>query len=157
MLIQKQKNLHQPELGIYGDCFRTCLAVLLDVDALMVPHFLHNYDNRTPEEIDRSIAGWLEYQNLNLIRIQFPGEETQENIMLSANMMGSGLPYLLSGLSRTGCNHVVVCQGTEIVCDPSLTDAGIIGPMKENYWWVEWLVGKPVFEVPEGPKIKRWI
>lgn len=33
MRIQKQKNLHNPEAGIFGDCYRTALAVLLDMDA----------------------------------------------------------------------------------------------------------------------------
>ena len=36
-------------------------------------------------------------------------------------------------------NHTVICQGDRIVWDPSLTDAGIVGPMDNNYWFVEWL------------------
>lgn len=138
MKFQKQRFMHKPEEGIYGDCFRTCLAILLSVDAEAVPHFMGKgefdalaYDN------------WLEEHNLHLIRIVFPGTESIESVMMSANIFGIGLPYILSGWSRTPSNHCVVCQGIEIVCDPSLTDAGIVGPMQNDgkeEWWIEWLV-----------------
>lgn len=144
MLIQKQKNLHKPEEGIFGDCFRTCLAVLLGVDAEEVPHFL-----KTGKFEDQLYIEWLNANDLHLLRVTFPGEYKLEQILITGSVMSGDMPYLLSGFSRSGCNHVVVCQGIEIVCDPSLTDAGIVGPMQNDYadgikeeWWVEWLVRK---------------
>ena len=39
---------HDPENGIYGDCFRAVIASLLGVSAEEVPHFLHdNCDTTT--------------------------------------------------------------------------------------------------------------
>lgn len=144
MLIQKQKNLHKPEEGIFGDCFRTCLAVLLGIDAEEVPHFL-----KTGKFEDQLYIEWLNANDLHLLRVTFPGECQLEQILITGSVMSGDMPYLLSGFSRTGCNHVVVCQGLEIVCDPSLIDAGIVGPMQNEYadgikeeWWVEWLVRK---------------
>jgi hypothetical protein len=47
---------------------------------------------------------------------------------------------MLSGRSRTGVNHVVVCQGGQIVCDTSLNDSGIVGRCDDGYHWVAFLV-----------------
>ena len=48
-----------------------------------------------------------------------------------------GLYYLLSGTSRTGCNHTVVALDDQIVWDPSLSDSGIIGPCDDGYYWIK--------------------
>jgi len=136
---QKQKFHHKPDEGVFGDCFRTCLAVLLGVDADEVPHFL-----RSGTFDDAEYEQWLKSNELHLIRVTFPGETPQENVMFTADQMGGGLPYLLSGYSRTPSNHVVVAKGNEIICDPSLTESGIVGPMRHDNgsqdWWIEWLV-----------------
>lgn len=139
MKFQKQRFLHKPEEGVFGDCFRTCFAILLGVDAEEVPHFMGS-GKFDPVLYD----DWLEDNKLHVIRVIFPGETEQEQVMLSANIFGNGLPYILSGYSRTPSNHCVVCQGREIVCDPSLADSGIVGPQRNEdgstEWWVEWLV-----------------
>jgi len=36
---QKQKFAHKPDEGVFGDCFRTALAAILDLDRDDVPHF----------------------------------------------------------------------------------------------------------------------
>lgn len=141
MKFQKQKFLHKPDEGIFGDCFRTCLAILLGVDADEVPHFMGSGEFDALQFDD-----WIEENGLHLMKVVFPGHEPMENVMISANVFGIGLPYILSGWSRTPSNHCVIAQGKEIVCDPSLLDSGIVGPMHlENgveEWWVEWLVRK---------------
>ena len=43
MTPQNQEYVHNPEQGIFGDCFRATLASLLDKPISEVPHFL--YDN----------------------------------------------------------------------------------------------------------------
>ena len=47
--------------------------------------------------------------------------------------------WLLTATSRTGVHHVVVCRNGEIAHDPSQTDAGIVGPCDDGYWWVEFV------------------
>ena len=54
--------------------------------------------------------------------------------------MNPGVYYMLSGESRTGCNHVVIALDDEIVWDPSLDDSGIIGRCDDGFTWVEFLV-----------------
>lgn len=135
MRLQKQLYNHDPENGIWGDCFRTCLAIILDRDAAEVPHFMDG----NPPDCEVQIAAWLKSQGLVLIRVKVDGSAELDSV-LNMGAEASPLPYILSGYSRTPADHCVVCHGDQIVCDPSLTDAGIIGPLSNNQWWVEWLV-----------------
>lgn len=139
MKFQKQRFMHRPDEGVYGDCLRTCFAILLGVEAEEVPHFMSSGEFDALQYDD-----WLEAAGLHLIRVQIPGDTAIESVMFTANAMGMGLPYILSGWSRTPSNHCVIAHGTEIVCDPSLTDSGIVGPMHNEdgtfTWWIEWLV-----------------
>lgn len=142
MKFTKQRNLHRPEEGIWGDCLRTSIACILDLDPEAVPHWL---ENGVPEGgVERLINGWLLQHGLQLIRVVLGGENSLETVLNTAKFMGGDLPYLLSGFSRTGCNHVVVGQADAIVWDPSLTDAGIVGPMDDGTWWLEFIVRPPV-------------
>lgn len=44
MTPQEQEFPHDPENGIFGDCFRASLASLLDLPIIGVPHFLYDGD-----------------------------------------------------------------------------------------------------------------
>lgn len=50
-----------------------------------------------------------------------------------------GIHHLFSGTSKTNADHVVIARDGEIVHDPSLTDAGIVGPCGDGLWWVNFI------------------
>ena len=54
---QKQANRHDPENGIFGDCYRTCLAGLLGVDRDSVPHHVLTMDQELWNSEESSRAG----------------------------------------------------------------------------------------------------
>lgn len=143
MRLQKQQFRHEPEKGIYGDCLRTALACLLGFTAIEVPHFNDRSDGRNDDDVTRMYNDWLRNRELACISTYYSGSESIESVLDSANMHSFGLPYLLSGTSRTGVDHVVICQKDQIIWDPSITDAGIIGPLKNGLWLVEFIV-KPL-------------
>jgi hypothetical protein len=140
MKLTKQLNLHKPEEGVWGDCFRTALACLLNLDPEEVPHFNDRSDGRNDEDVSREVNKWIRKQGLALISVFFTGETPIEAVLATADYGSFGLPFLLSGTSRTGVDHVVICHRGEIVWDPSQVDSGIIGPMANGQWLVEWLV-----------------
>lgn len=41
----KQKYRHDPENGVFGDCYRTCLAYILGFDRDSVPHYVTSMDS----------------------------------------------------------------------------------------------------------------
>lgn len=138
---QKQKITHDPDSGHYGDCFRTAIATLLDVPADAVPHFCA--DGRfTIWDVNEWLA---ENHGVVLMGFAYSGERMGLDDVLRhiKTTWGNDVVYLLSGESKNGCNHVVICQGGLIVHDPSLDDSGIVGPCDNGHYAVEFLCGDP--------------
>lgn len=142
MTPNKQLFLHRPNEGIWGDCWRTSIACLLDLRPEDVPHFNEGSIDGLPKPVEQTNADtdrWLHERGYQLITVPLPGETALEDVIRCADAWGRGAHFLLSGFSRTGVNHTVICQGDRIVWDPSRTDAGIVGPMDNNFWFVEWI------------------
>lgn len=134
MTPHKQLFRHDPGNGVWGDCGRTAIACLLDLAPADVPHF---YDNGVRSDVARSsVDAWLAPRGLRLIEIPFPGAVGLDAVLAHQKAVNPGVHYILLGKSRTGVGHVVICRDGEIVHDPSLVDAGIVGPCDEDdcYW-----------------------
>lgn len=131
---QKQAYLHCPEEGVWGDCFRTSIAIALGMDRDIVPHF---YDEGVSGDVATEQAkAWLSLFKIYLIEFPLSHPEGLEAILNSIGFNNPDLIYLLTGVSKNGTNHVVVCQGARIECDPSLDNSGIVGPTEDgNYWF----------------------
>ncbi|MDP3228476.1 MAG: hypothetical protein Q8N13_10945 [Acidovorax sp.] len=132
MQFHKQLFHHKPEEGIYGDCHRTAIACVLDKAPQDVPDFgVHFNDGK---QFESAVKAYLETQNLFPFSIAFPPDLPA--LLEYMGNINPGVHYLLSGRSKTGVNHSVVCLGNAIIWDPSLTDAGIVGPCDDGYFWV---------------------
>jgi hypothetical protein len=139
----KQLFRHCPDEGIWGDCYRSAIASVLDLHPSDVPHVMDK--GATSDTADAKMAVWLASRGLCIIQIAWGGGDMQA-ALTTQKYINPDRYYLLSGKSRTGCNHVVVCLNDGIVHDPSLDDAGIIGPcIEDGYFWLEFFgaaVGK---------------
>lgn len=129
---QKQKNRHDPANRVWGDCYRTCIAVVFGLDRDEVPHFMD--EGRADGEAKKLCDPWLAARGY--LQVDIPWADDPGPVLKRMGETNPGLIYLLAGFSRTGCNHSVVCQGGEIVCDPSLNDSGIVGRCDDGYTWV---------------------
>lgn len=114
MKFQQQLILqHDPERGIYGDCYRTCLAILLGVDAVSVPHFVEysildadrdglitEYDHAMQLARD-----WLRRQNKTLLHVHF----THDTPVWAMHMWAGELPFILTvNGSFPNTSHAVI-------------------------------------------------
>lgn len=140
MKFQKQLNMHDPENGIYGDCLRTVFACLLDLDPQDVPHFNDRTDGRNDQDVGRMLNDWLRERGYALVTTRYNGEASLDDVLAAADWGSFGMPFLLSGKSGIGADHVVICHDGKIIWDPSRVDSGIVGPMSDGMWLVEWLV-----------------
>lgn len=133
---QKQLNRHRPDDGVYGDCHRTAIAVALDMDAADVPHYMDG--SRSGDEAHDLYETWLNERGICTISIVFHGDTSLSDILGTVALVNqrSRPVFILGGQSRSGCNHSVICCDGEIVCDPSQTDSGIIGPCDDGYYWL---------------------
>lgn len=137
MQYHKQKFLHDPDNGVYGDCARTALACLLDMEPEYVPHFM--YGSPPVEEFNCRRNAWLRAQGLGIVQFAIVADSLEDVVHnLGPNWM-PGLRYMLSGRSPRGTNHVVVVEGDKIH-DPAIPGGDLVGPCDDNYWWIEVLV-----------------
>lgn len=134
MRIQKQLYRHDPENSVWGDCHRTCLAMLLDMDAREVPHIAHG----DPRDWRVRESEFLAEQGLGIFTVGFQCNlEAVLHYMLHAN---PGIFYILGGTSKNGTGHSVIGFNDAIVADPSIDDSGIVGPMEDGCYWISILV-----------------
>lgn len=136
MTPQKQLFLHNPPETI-GDCERTAIACLLDLPVTEVPHFgQHYWDN--PDAFNRAEDEYL--LSVGYVRAQVPYNHPLDEVLGSMRFCAPDVYYLLSGTSRTGVNHTVICLNDTIVWDPSTIDSGIVGPCSDGHYWVTLLI-----------------
>lgn len=135
MTPHKQRNRHRPDEGIYGDCWRTALACLLDREPEGVPHFL---DGDPPDdELDAAVSAWLDAEGLVIHSVHSGGDgQDRDSFIEAISWANPGLHWVLVGASANGVAHTVICLDGEIVWDPALDDAGIVGPHPDSGHWV---------------------
>lgn len=133
-----QKFRHNPNDGIFGDCFRTCLACLFDYEKPeYVPHFLH--DDCDADTFWERVQRWLKPRKLIAINIPFTG--TIEDVLLFMEDRSPELHYILSGTGNKDTDHAVIARGGTIIHDPSIDQypQSLTGPAEDGYVYVTFL------------------
>lgn len=145
MIEQKQLFRHHPSRGEIGDCHRTAIACLLHLRPDEVPHFGElSWDHERnawadPCPFQRHVTEYL--ASVGLAEVNVAYQDSLENVLAAQRATNPRAYYLLGGHSRTEVNHTVICCGGSIVWDPSLDDAGIVGPCQpDGLYWVTYLV-----------------
>ncbi len=136
--------MHLPRQGRFGDCHRAVLASLFEIDISEVPHFCE--DGPPGERFDARIASWLAERNLS--SVTFPMQGTVSTVLLGVARSCPHGYWLLSGVSKAGIDHIVICRGPEIIHDPGFGVRGLAGPCSNGYFWATFLT-------PIDPKSMR--
>jgi hypothetical protein len=96
----------------------------------------------TPDLFEQEAQKYLATQGLR--SVSFPmwaGEEKgPEDVLNWFGTRNPGVTYLLTGKSRNGTNHVVVCKDKEIIWDTAIDDSGIVAPIENGWYEIELLV-----------------
>jgi hypothetical protein len=139
-----------PDAGVYGDCYRACLAHILGLARHEVPHFGASGQNQN--ECAQMAREWLASRGLTIFEC-WADEKTKLSTILSAySRMNPGAPIILHGEATAKgaeINHAVVMLDGAISYDP--TGAGICGPAIQvdnggANWWMEVLVPASAIE-----------
>ena len=83
-------------------------------------------------KLPRTINHWIKSDSPRII--------TAENIFDYMNDFNGGIYYILTGKSKNGTNHCVICKNGGIVWDPAIDDSGIVGPTTDGHYSIEFLV-----------------
>lgn len=139
MRFQHQAFNHKPELGEYGDCHRTCLACLLDLDRDEVPNFGEFYGNS--EAFFKAEEEFLYKQGLSSVNIAYSGDVSIDRILGVIGAANPDIYYIFAGKSKSGYNHSVIGCGGKLIWDVGQEQGesiSIEGPCSDGYYWVEY-------------------
>lgn len=132
MTPHKQLFRHEPEKGIYGDCYRTAVACLLDIEPHEIPHA--HADHATAAEYP--VRRWLEERGLMIVTVNADPSMTMDEVLEALGQRYPGVHCLLGGASPRGdCDHVVIVRDGQMVWDVSEGDGGLVGPSKTSGFW----------------------
>lgn len=112
-----QLVLHDPENNQYGDCQRACIASLLDIAPVQIPHF---HESGDPLKFRKSLNGYLATMGLIHITTE-PFNFRQGQFRGMANCY-----HMIYGQTVRGTRHAVVALNGEIIHDPHPSKAGLI-------------------------------
>lgn len=124
-----QRVRHDPADGIYGDCYRTAIAMVLGVEPEDVPHFCDS-------EAD---AIWRERRDAWLARkglcaIELPWGSNLDLVLEQASLTFAGAVVTISGMSPRGTLHECVIYRGKLY-DPHPDGGGLVAPHDDgNYW-----------------------
>jgi hypothetical protein len=122
--------LHNPP-HTYGDCFRACLASLLETD---VPHVLH--DNCNAGRQRQRIDLWLQPRGLAFVEFPLAVPTLKEALTFADTFTNySGIHYLLSGLTHRDTGHYIVCCGAQVAHNPT-PGSKIVKPFPDGVFWM---------------------
>ena len=129
MLYHKQKYKHNPDEGIMGDCARTSIACLLNLDRDEVPHFAQM--DQTAEGFYTAVKDWLQQRGLTPFYVIY--EDTPlDDVLNAVGSLNSCIQYILIGKSKSGTMHCVCCQAGKIIHDVSQGNVGVVAPDDEG-------------------------
>lgn len=118
MIPQYMKFRHDPP-NTHGDCFRACVASILELDIETVPHF-HSDGCQDDGEITDRLNDWL-FTHHDLIKwgYAYPGFVSLDDVLKFTGMNNPNIHYILHGATSSDEAHAVICRNNAMVHDPS--------------------------------------
>ena len=115
MIPIKQKNIHNPEKGIIGDCLRACICSLLEINDNDVYNFAE--DENYPMKL-------IKFLKDRGCRMRYSKIEPKDIVKY----------YMAWGVSPRGLNHSVIYSDGKLVHDPHPYGGGVESDM---FAWLE--------------------
>lgn len=145
MKYHKQLNKHEASKAIWGDCHRTALACVLDLDSPKdAPHFIGTHENLKlkGEEFDWQHAQeqWLNGLGYTTVDIFYNGDLPIDTLFEVMHQRNPHAIYLLGGTSPRGFNHTVVARGGGFLHDPHPDGGFLVAPMDHGLWEVTFIL-----------------
>lgn len=117
----------------FGDCYRACIASILEVSIDTVPHCGARGEAHWHEE-HAKLDAWLADRDMFIVFHKFDAKHTAENIEL---WKGVGY-HLIGGRSPRGPHFTVGLAGV-VIHDPSPLGGGLV-PDEDGTWSFGYLV-----------------
>lgn len=137
-----QTIMHDPDNGQYGDCFRACIASLMELPIEEVPHFMDGLGVDEGRIGLRRACDWLKVVGYGTIAYHaaWTPEELhlwQDDFLMALN---PNTHHIISGYTARNTFHSVIGKGGHMVHDPHPSGIGLLQPSEENPWIFEFIV-----------------
>lgn len=140
MIRRHQLFRHEPHNEIFGDCHRTALACLLDLEPWQVPHFAQLANTVPGYNWEQGQAAFLAEHGLCSVDVCFGGGAELAGVFEYMRSRNPRAYYLLGGRSPRGTNHTVVCCGGGFAWDPHPEGNFLIGPLSNGFYEITFLM-----------------
>lgn len=129
---------HDPDRGLIGDCFRACVASILEVDPLFIPHFCEADWGKTDDFTwYQDLTKWLAPRKLAyLLELSISDELYGPRWFTNLATSWFETYHTISGESPRKIRHTVVALNGLIVHDPHPDRTGLAEPGDDG-----WLYG----------------
>jgi hypothetical protein len=127
-----------------GDCWRACLATIIDRPGHELPNFMHCAQGETYDDGIRRAQEFLRPHGLTIFTTYISAGWPLERVLERFSKPSPGAAIILSGMSIADPNtaHAVVVLDGSVVHDPS--GAGICAPARcscgdpscKDTWWM---------------------
>lgn len=127
---------HNPENFVYGDCFRACIASILEID---IKALWHSHDELRTIDADchnRYINRSLKLYGYYVFGVPFISPDATDSQILEMFGISDDLKdmyCILCGMGKTAA-HCVVMRGGKVVHDPSYETYHGLSPIDGHYW-----------------------
>lgn len=144
MLEHKQLYLHIPEKGLIGDCYRTCIACILNLEVEDVPHFYADLWKPGESSVDQALVDklaieWLKQRGILVVQFPLKAVDNEQFYKWAAAYIAPEIYFMLGCNSSQG-GHAVVVRSDGYMWDPSKNNTGCVGPMDDGYYWITLLI-----------------
>ena len=139
---QKQLYYHRPAEKLYGDCWRTCIACLLDVAPDDIPHYyeiLWKEGQDIAQEVHEATNTFLT-ERYGVRFVEYPLATTDQAVLREYITHYYKDMYVMVGCNSTNGGHSVIMRNESYIWDPAKDSSGCVGPMDEGYYWIGLLV-----------------
>jgi hypothetical protein len=124
-----------------GDCFRACVASILELSLDDVPHFFvkQRTGTKVTPQLETAMQDWFRKLGLGFVTLPVQADTPNEAMGLFGNRYPN-LYYILIGQSIKGVNHAVVCRGPYMAHDPARPAMGLAAPQENGLFLIGLLV-----------------
>lgn len=142
MIFNKQLFKHDPANGTFGDCYRTCIACLLNLKPHQVPNFGEHYDDLV--KFEGAAREWLCANGYKSVQLPLNPNYSLTDVLTCMQVWNPDVYYFITGMAARGFNHVVIARNDQVIHDPHPSGDGLTGPAEEggqvSAWWIEVLL-----------------
>lgn len=150
MIEYKQLFYHKPKEGEIGDCWRTCIACVLNLRPEDVPHpYLRFWDwadfnADITQQVQAAMNEWFVDSGLAVKFVEVPVQTDREGLGVYLKHYYPDMHVIVGCNSKHG-GHSVIMRNDDYMWDPSRDNSGCVGPMDDGYYWIGLLVSRRHF------------